>query len=205
LIRENKPTILIDNKNYESQNPNTEEVNKFIRDVKKHKCCGLFLSQHTGVALKENWEINIEDGKVVIYLHQVNNNPDIIKTAVSIIDSQQKFYNSQKINGETDLSISKEQLDRIHVQFREFTAKRVEIIKKMDENHKTEKKLIEELIMTELDNYLQNFYQYTSTQFPCDYCSKSFKNRQALASHYKGCPEKKAKESGANQVITIKP
>ena len=66
LIRESKPTILIDNKNYESQNPSTEEVNKFIRDVKKHKCCGLFISQHTGVALKENWEINVEDGKVEI-------------------------------------------------------------------------------------------------------------------------------------------
>ena len=142
MRRENKPTILIDNKNYESQNPSSEEVNKFVRDVKKHKCCGLFLSQHTGVALKENWEINIEDGKIVIYLHQVNNNPDIIKTAVSIIDSQQRFYDSQKINNETELSISKEQLDLINSQFREFTAKRVEIIKKMDENHKSQKKMI---------------------------------------------------------------
>jgi len=206
LIRENKPTVLIDNKNYGSQNPSTEEVNKFIRDVKKHKCCGLFLSQHTGVALKENWEINVEGGKVVIYLHQVNNNPDIIKTAVSIIDAQQKFYDSQKINGETELAISKEQLDRIHQQFRDFTAKRMEIVKKMDENHKCEKKLIEELIISELDNYLQRFYQYTVTGVKCDYCNKPFKNRQALASHHKGCAEKKAKENGtAGPVITVDP
>jgi hypothetical protein len=206
LIRENKPTVLIDNKNYGSQNPSTEEVNKFIRDVKKHKCCGLFLSQHTGVALKENWEINVEDGNVVIYLHQVNNNPDIIKTAVSIIDAQQKFYDSQKINGETELAISKEQLDRIHQQFRDFTAKRMEITKKMDENHKNEKKMIEELILSELDNYLQRFYQYTATGINCDYCNKPFKNRQALASHHKGCTEKKAKENGtAGPVITVDP
>ena len=204
LIRESKPTILIDNKNYESQNPSTEEVNKFIRDVKKHKCCGLFLSQHTGVALKENWEINVEDGKVVIYLHQVNNNPDIIKTAVSIIDAQQKFYDSQKINGETELAISKEQLDRIHQQFRDFTTKRMEIVKKMDENHKSEKKLVEELILSELDNYLQRFYQYTATGIRCDYCKKSFKNRQALASHHKGCAEKKAKDAGLDTpIITV--
>ncbi len=204
LIRENKPTILMDNKNYESQNPSTEEVNKFIRDVKKHKCCGLFLSQHTGVALKENWEINVEDGKVVIYLHQVNNNPDIIKTAVSIIDAQQKFYDSQKINGETELAISKDQLDRIHQQFRDFTTKRMEIVKRMDENHKSEKKLVEELILSELDTYLQRFYQYTASGVNCDYCGKSFKNRQALASHHKGCAEKKAKQAGiSNPVITI--
>jgi hypothetical protein len=201
LIRENKPTILIDNKNYESQNPSTEEVNKFIRDVKKHKCCGLFLSQHTGVALKQNWEINIEDSKVVIYLHQVNNNPDIIKTAVSIIDAQQKFYDSQKINDDTELSISKEQLDRIHNQFREFTTKRIDFIKKIDENHRTEKKMIEDLVLSELDNYLQKFYQYTSSQFQCDYCNRSFKNRQALASHHKGCAEKKNKDSGTTTPI----
>lgn len=206
LIREAKHTILIDNKNYESQNPSTEEVNKFIRDVKKNKCCGILISQHTGIALKENWEINIEDGKVVIYLHQVNNNPNIIKTAISIIDAQQKFYDSQKINGETELAISKEQLDQIHVQFREFTSKRIEIIKRMDENHKSEKKLIEELLLSELDNYLQKFYQYTSNCIKCDYCSKSFKNRQALAGHHKGCSEKKAKESkSTGPVITVDP
>ena len=80
----------------------------------------------------------------------------------------------------------------------------MEIVKKMDENHKSEKKLIEELILSELDNYLQRFYQYTATGIACDYCKKSFKNRQALASHHKGCAEKKAKESGiSNPVITI--
>ena len=204
LIRENKPTILIDNKNYESQNPNTEEVNKFIRDVKKHKCCGLFISQHTGVALKQNWEINIENGKVVIYLHQVNNNPDIIKTAICIIDAQQKFYDSQKINDKTELSITKEQLDIIHNQFREFTTKRIDLIKKLDENHKTEKKMVEDLILSELDNYLQKFYQYTSSQFQCDYCNRSFKNRQAIASHHKGCAGKKVTENGtAPPIINV--
>ena len=80
----------------------------------------------------------------------------------------------------------------------------MEIVKRMDENHKSEKKLVEELILSELDNYLQKFYQYTASGVSCDYCGKSFKTRQALASHHKGCTEKKAKQAGiSNPVITI--
>ena len=198
MIRDNdKPKIIIENKCYESQSIPTKEVIKFISDVKRHKCCGIFVSQHTGVALKENWEINVEDGHVVIYLHEVNNNPDIIKNAVSIIDSQQKFYDSQKINGETELSISKEDLDLIYLQFREFTSKKMEIIKKKEENHRVEKKMIEELLQSQLATYFKNVggYEYQdSKEHICQYCHRANKNKAGLASHLKGCLKKKEHE-----------
>ena len=160
--------------------------------------------------VKENWEINVEDGNVVIYLHQVNNNPDIIKTAVSIIDAQQKFYDSQKINGETELAISKEQLDRIFHEFRNFTAKKMGIIKELEEHNKSVTKALRELILSELDTYCQGFYQHTAdVGFNCDYCGKSWTSKKALAGHHKGCVGKKAKEAKENgtsgPVITIDP
>jgi hypothetical protein len=203
LTRENKPTIIIDNKNYENNNPSTDEVNKFVRDIKKHNCCGLFISQHTGIALKENFEINIEEGKVVLYMHKVNNDPLLIKVAINIIDAQQKFYDKLKINGDTNMNISKEILDKINDQYREFAEKKLSLLKTKEKNHKDEKKLIEELILYELDDYLQKIYQYTSNHIQCDFCLKPFKNKQALSAHQKACTEKKTKSAEPAPVIHV--
>jgi len=49
LERTGKPKILIENKNWESTVPR-DEVEKFIRDTSLQKCCGIFLSQNTGIA-----------------------------------------------------------------------------------------------------------------------------------------------------------
>jgi hypothetical protein len=68
LERKGKPKILIENKNY-SCNVNQEEVKKFIRDTETQNCCGLFLSQNTGISLKNNFEINLQNGHVLLYVH----------------------------------------------------------------------------------------------------------------------------------------
>ena len=72
LRRLNKPTILIENKNWE-RNVVQEEVKKFIHDIEQQNCCGLFLSQNCGVATKENfgslWKTLSEEMKT---------NPDVL-------------------------------------------------------------------------------------------------------------------------------
>ena len=60
LVRENKPTILVENKNWEKI-VSKEEVKKFIHDVETQNCCGIFLSQNTGIANKRNFEITINN------------------------------------------------------------------------------------------------------------------------------------------------
>ena len=72
LIRQDKPTILIENKNWD-RNVVQEEVRKFIRDIETQNCSGLFLAQNYGVANKQNFEINIHNGHVLLYLHEVHN------------------------------------------------------------------------------------------------------------------------------------
>ena len=85
LSRKDKPKILIENKNW-NKNVVQEEVKKFIHDIETQNCCGVFLSQNYGIANKENFEINIHDGNVLIYVHEANNEPEKIKLAIDIID-----------------------------------------------------------------------------------------------------------------------
>ena len=85
MERDGKPKILIENKNW-SCNVYQDEVKKFIRDIEVNSCCGVFLSQNTGIANKRNYEINIHNGNVLVYVHFVNNDPEKIKIAIEIID-----------------------------------------------------------------------------------------------------------------------
>jgi hypothetical protein len=86
LKRESKPTIMVENKDYKS-NVNADEVKKFVRDVNEQQTHGIFLSQASGITSKNNYHIDICEGKVLVYVHNVEYNPDIIKSAVNIIDN----------------------------------------------------------------------------------------------------------------------
>jgi hypothetical protein len=85
ITRKDKPKILVENKDW-GKNVVQEEVKKFIHDIETQKCCGIFLSQNYGIANKENYEINIHDGNVLVYVHETKNDPEKIKIAIDIVD-----------------------------------------------------------------------------------------------------------------------
>ena len=76
----------LENKDYKV-NVDIAEIKKFIRDINEQKTHGIFLSQFSGIVSKPNFFIEIQDGKVLLYLHNVEYNSDKINTAVSIIDN----------------------------------------------------------------------------------------------------------------------
>jgi hypothetical protein len=117
LERKGKPKILIENKNY-SCNVNQEEVKKFIRDTETQNCCGLFLSQNTGISLKNNFEINLQNGNVLLYVHEANNDSEKIKIAIDLIDNFK--LKLDELNSEKEMDgdiISKENLDEINKEY----------------------------------------------------------------------------------------
>ena len=80
LIRNNKPKILIENKDHESKNVTKQEVDKFIRDCEIQKCSGVMFAQHRGICNKEHFELQIHNGSVLLYVHEVKFDKNIIKT-----------------------------------------------------------------------------------------------------------------------------
>ena len=124
--------IIVENKDWERP-VIQEEVKKFLRDIDMQKCCGLFLSQKTTITTKENYEINVHDGNVLVYVHCVNNDPEKIKIAIDIVDA---FHNMLKNLDEESCSeenmntISKEVTDHINVEYQNFLSKKNKTIKK---------------------------------------------------------------------------
>ena len=199
LSRKNKPKILIENKNW-GKNVVQEEVKKFIHDIETQNCCGLFLSQNYGIANKENFEINIHNGNVLIYIHQVNNDPEKIKIAINIIDNFKLRLDDFNTDNDMD-SIPKELLDSINFELNTFTQKKLEIIKKSKMREKELLKDLDDLQFSSLQKYLSSRYASSTSKFVCEYCGFLAKNNAAKSAHLRGCQAKKQNKKSSNNAV----
>jgi len=184
IKRDNKPVILVENKDYK-YNVNADEVKKFIRDINEQNTHGIFLSQHSGITTKTNYTIDIYEGKVLVYLHNVEYNPDIIKCAVNIIDNL--AYKVEIIENDEGETISKETLQKINSDFQVFLTKKQLAI---DTAKDIQKKLlvhIEDIAFPTLSDWLSNkgVNMNNACTYHCEICSQVFTNKRALASHKK--------------------
>lgn len=189
LSRVNKPTILIENKNWD-RNVVQDEVKKFIRDVELQNCCGLFLSQNCGVATKENYEINIHNGNVLLYVHEVNNDAEKIKIAINIIDHFKGKL--EELDSKDDIdTISKELLEEINREYQYMCSQKLSMIKLIKDSNQKIIKQMEEFSIPSLDDYLSKRFAFSTSKYVCEYCQYLAKNTQSLAAHHRGCSVKK--------------
>ena len=109
-----KPTILFENKDY-ARSANTDEVNKFCRDLSIQRTHGVFLSQNSNITYKRDFQIDIVDGLIHVYVCNVRYNREKIQIAVDIIDNlSQKMEHITQMTAETsEFHISKEELDSL--------------------------------------------------------------------------------------------
>ena len=193
LVRNNKPKILVENKDWRRP-VIQEEVKKFMRDIELQKCSGLFLSQNTTITTKDNFEINVHDGNVLVYVHCANNDPEKIKIALDIIDA---FSNTLKLLEEESCSeqdmntISKEVTDHINAEYQNFLSKKNKTIKMAKEFIQTLVKQIEEFTIPSLETYLASKYSLSSSKFVCEFCGFVGKSQQSKSAHMRGCNESK--------------
>jgi hypothetical protein len=94
LTRKDKrlPNILFENKDY-TATVNTDEIEKFERDLKLQRCHGIFISQNSPIAYKENFHIDIINNIIHLYIPNAGYDIEKIKLAINIIDSL-----SEKLN-----------------------------------------------------------------------------------------------------------
>ena len=186
IRREDKPTILIENKNYE-RNVNPEETKKFLRDVVEQRCSGIMMSQFSGIASKPNGFIEIHDTNVLVYLHNVDYSPDKIKMAFDVIDNLSVKLESISAQEETTgIVIKKDVLDRINEQFQTFMTQRDAVLATLRESHKKTVSQIEDMKLPELSLFLNDKYaSIQNQQFLCDVCNAAFTTKRSLASHKK--------------------
>jgi len=187
LKRKNKNDILFENKDYNYNVPK-KEIDKFIEDINIHNCCGIMLSQKSGIALKDNFEIEIHKGSVVIYLHHVNYSTDIIKTAINIIDHLQGEIN---VNTENNITIDKQILDSINMEYKNYAIQRLEHIETIKLYSNKLIKQAEELRHPAIEGLINKYYNTSiNKEFVC-VCGKVWANKRSLGSHQKTCEKYK--------------
>jgi len=186
MKREDRPTIMFENKNYE-RNVNLDEVKKFLRDVTDLRCSGVMMSQQSGIASKPNGFIEVHDTNVLVYLHNVDYSPEKIKMAVDVIDNLTTKLETIAAHEElSGIVIRKDVLDRINEQFQFFMAQKETLLTAMRDSHKKIISQVEELRLPDLSAFLNDKYaSIQNQQFVCDVCNLSFTNRRSLASHRK--------------------
>jgi hypothetical protein len=199
--REGKQNLIIENKLYE-RNVNVDEIKKFLRDINEQKTNGIMMSQFSGIVSKSNFFIEIHDGKVLIYLHNVDYSQEKIRLAIDVIDNLsskiEEISNVEDING---YIIKKDVLDRINEQFQIFISQKEMVLTTIKEMNKKITTQIEDIKMPDLSLFLnEKFASIQNQQFACEVCSLPFQNKRSLAAHKK---VHKVKESTTEDIINI--
>lgn len=186
--REGLPKVLFENKKWERPIIKTE-VQKFIRDAEINNCCGVLLSQDTTIANKYNYEIDIYDGNVLVYVHYANNDPEKIKIAVDIIDHLKPMLDDT-INSSQNDYIHKDVLYHINKEYSFFLEQKLSMSRMVRDFQQSMYKKIDELSMPSLHDYLSSRYGEAIITDKCKYCSKVCRNIAALKQHLRHCTKK---------------
>ena len=152
INRTNHPTVLIETKNYD-RNVTLDEVKKFIRDIEQQKCHGVFLSQHSGITSKQNFQIDIKGTNILVYVHNVDYSPQIIKIAIDIIDSLSEKLAALEEDSE-EICIPKETIDEINREYSKYIERKSAIIDLLKDFHKKINNELDEMKFPCLSKYL---------------------------------------------------
>jgi hypothetical protein len=209
INRTNQSTILVETKNYD-RNVTLDEVKKFIRDIEEQKCHGIFLSQHSGITSKQNFQIDIKGANILVYVHNVDYCPHTIKIAIDIIDSLSDRL-AELEEDVDEICIPKETLDDINKEYSRFIERKSSIIDILKDFQKKINAEVDEIKFPCLSKYLVSkcgsILNNENEIIICNICNKfEATNNRSLGAHQKGCRRKhKALQNDSNIVVNTDP
>ena len=85
MIKDNKPNILIDSKNFGNNTVPKRDLDKFYSDIQQNNCSGILCNAFGGIANKQHFEIDIVDKNILVFIHSHQFDPTLFKLATNII------------------------------------------------------------------------------------------------------------------------
>jgi hypothetical protein len=110
-----KPKVLLEIKNYNYTVPTTE-VNKFLADCEKQKCCGIFASMYTDIAKKDHFTFDIKENRISVFLHYTNYQTDVISMALTVIYGLHNLI-VNKFGGNMHLIFTEQEYYEIKIEY----------------------------------------------------------------------------------------
>lgn len=186
--RKDKSKVLLDNKDYDTVVP-IKEVNKMIRDIEQNDCHGILISQNSGIAQKEDFEINVHNHKIIVFLHNTKYDETKMMMAFNIIEHLEPYISEKGEGSVNDEIISSDVLLAINKEYQELVTQKLNLIQSI---RKTQGDLItqvQKMDLPELTKYLDKKFANTGkTGLLCDICGVYMgKNARSLAAHRRRC------------------
>jgi hypothetical protein len=188
LMKRNlKRNILFENKNY-SKNVPKDEVLKFIRDCDEQVCSGIMISQHTGISTKNNFQIDIQNNNVLMYMHNCEYDEYKINSCVLLIDHLTEVLLQIKSQSSNNI-ISDEILLEINQEFTTFLNQKETLMNFIKESNKKILNHLNDLELPSLHKLLSTKYASTKTlNLKCEICNNfTGLNSKSLAAHKNKC------------------
>lgn len=210
ITRQDRPTILVENKDHETKNVTKQEVDKFIRDCDTQNCCGVMFAQHRGITNKQNFELQIHNDNVLLYVYNVQFNPIIIKFAIDAVEQYKISYDKHIATSENRIIIDIDTLTEINNEFKNYATQKANICKLLKDFNDRMTFSLNELKLPSIEHFLSTRFATSSvspstlttkdTPAPiiCSYCNGLVAKQ--LNSHYRFCKVYQAqkKNSGHN-------
>jgi hypothetical protein len=168
IKRQNKQDILIETKNY-SSNVKKEVVDNFIINVNNNNCHGIFISQNSGIINRENFQFEINNNKILIYIHKLNYEPYKIGLAIKLIDLlSDKFSNISNDN----IIIPTDILKEINNEYQNLYLLKDKLINDLKDYTKKTLERYESINIPSLDTFLAKHYTNIKKKiYICEYCN----------------------------------
>jgi len=194
MKRIRKTNILVQTKDAD-ENIGTDAIQSFMTIIEEQNCNGIFISQKSGIATKKNFQIELHNNNVIVFIHNGEYSTSKIELAISIIDNLAEKLRQFRGKADDDCAIPKEVLDTINNEYQLFISQKNAVIDVFKESQRKVLAQIDELRFPSLDKFLSTKYS-APIQKPglkCDLCkSFSANNLKALAAHKRGCIRKNA-------------
>ena len=191
FMRQGKPKILIENKDHDSCNVPKSDVEKFIRDCDIQNCCGIMFAQNTGITHKKNYEIQVNNGNVLLYVTNVNFDVDKIKTSIDIVEQFKIKLDEINVGNDNNYVIEHDILEEINKEFNSYTQQKHSLLKLMRECNDKMCASVNDIKMPCIEKFLSNNFATALTQGDkvCIYCQKYIP--KSMSSHHRYCASKK--------------
>jgi cytochrome c556 len=167
------------------------------------------MSQHSPITYKENFQIDIINGLLHIYIPNAGYDASKVKLAVDIIDQMSsKFKIINDMNNTTDkdkMLMVKEDLDEISEEYRNFFTQKNKIQDTIKSTNKLLLEQLEEIQLPKIKKILTKLGTIENdNDFKCPFCSTwTGKNKASLAAHTRNCKFNPKNKDSSEIVISL--
>ncbi len=179
LIKNDKPKILIDSKNFGNKTVPKRDLDKFYNDIQHNNCSGILCNTFGGIANKQHFEIDIIDKNIIVFLHSHQFDPQLFKLATNII------YNMhQELRDKQNDSIILDQklYQNIKIEYNYY----IQTFRHHLDIIKSNVNSLSQLSFTLLDNFFKRkITNIDFKHFICHICSAQLSTEKILKTHLK--------------------